>query len=32
VLKEEWFRSIKMQEGEFWKEIEEAEEFMEEEV
>ena len=32
VLKEEWFRSIKIQEGEFWKEIEEAEEFMEEEV
>jgi len=32
VLKEEWFRNIKMQEEEFWKEIEEAEEFMEKEV
>jgi len=32
VLKEEWFRNIKTQEGEFWKEIEEAEEFTEEEV
>jgi len=32
VLKEEWFRNITTQEGEFWKEIEEAEEFTEEEV
>jgi len=32
VLKEEWFRNITTQEGEFWKEIEEAEEFAEEEV
>jgi len=32
VLKEEWFRNIMTQEGEFWKEIEEAEEFTEEEV
>jgi len=32
VLKEEWFRNIMTQEGEFWKEIEEAEEFAEEEV
>jgi len=32
LLKGEWFRSIVTQEGEFWKEIEEAEEFIEEEV
>jgi len=32
VLKEEWFRNLMIQEGEFWKEIEEAEEFTEEEV
>jgi len=32
VLKKEWFRNIMTQEGEFWKEIEEAEEFVEEEV
>ena len=30
VLKEEWFRNLMIQEGEFWKEVEEAEEFMEE--
>jgi len=32
VLKEEWFRSLTTQKGGFWKEIEEAEEFVEEEV
>ena len=32
MLKEEWFRNLTIQEGEFWKEIEEAEEFTEEEV
>jgi len=32
LLKGEWFRSIMIQEGEFWKEVEEAEEFIEEEV
>ena len=32
VLKEEWFRNLMIQEGEFWKEIEKAEEFTEEEV
>ena len=32
VLKEEQFRNITTQEGEFWKEIEEAEEFTEEKV
>jgi len=32
VLKEEWFQSLMTQKGEFWKEIEEAEEFVEEEV
>ena len=32
VLKEEQFRSLMTQKGEFWKEIEEAEEFVEEEV
>jgi len=32
VLKEKWFQSLTTQEGEFWKEIEEAEEFVEEEV
>ena len=32
MLKEEWFRSLTTQKGEFWKEIEEAEEFVEEEV
>jgi len=31
-LKEEWFKSLTTQEGEFWKEIEEAEEFIEEKV
>ena len=30
VLKEEWFRNLTIQEGEFWKEVEEAEEFTEE--
>jgi len=32
LLKEEWFRNVVTQKGEFWKEIEEAEEFIEEEV
>jgi len=32
LLKGEWFRSIKTQEGELWKEIEKAEEFIEEKV
>jgi len=32
VLKEEWFRNLTIQKGEFWKEIKEAEEFMEEKV
>ena len=32
VLKEEWFRNLTIQEEEFWKEVEEAEEFIEEEV
>jgi len=32
VLKEEWFRNLTIQEGEFWKEIEKAKEFMEKEV
>jgi len=32
VLKEEWFRNLTIQEGEFWKEIEEVEEFTEKEV
>jgi len=32
VLKKEWFRNLTIQEEEFWKEIEEAEEFIEEEV
>jgi len=32
LLKEKRFRSIIMNEGEFWKEIEEAEEFVEEEI
>ena len=32
VLKEEQFRNLTIQEREFWKEVEEAEEFMEEEV
>ena len=32
MLKKEWFRNITTQEGEFWKEIEEAKEFAEEEV
>jgi len=32
LLKGEWFRSIVTQEGKFWKEIEEVEEFIEEEV
>ena len=30
VLKKEWFRNIMTQEGEFWKEIEEVKEFVEE--
>ena len=32
LLKGEWFRNIITQEGKFWKEIKEAEEFIEEEV
>ena len=32
VLKEEWFRNLMIQKEEFWKEIEEAKEFIEEEV
>jgi len=32
VLKEEWFRNLTIQEGEFWKEIEEVEKFMKKEV
>jgi len=32
LLKGKWFRSIVTQEGKFWKEIEKAEEFIEEEV
>jgi len=32
LLKEERFRSVTMNEGEFWKEIEEAEEFVEKEI
>jgi len=32
VLKEKWFRNLTIQEGEFWKEIEEVEEFMEERI
>ena len=32
MLKEEWFRNLMIQKGEFWKEVEEAEEFTEEEV
>jgi len=32
LLKGEWFRNVVIQEGEFWKEVEEAEEFIEEEV
>ena len=32
VLKEEWFRSLTIQEGGFWKEIGKAEEFVKEEV
>jgi len=32
LLKKELFRSFIMQEGEFWRKIEEAEEFTEEEV
>jgi len=32
LLKGEWFRSVVTQEGEFWKEVEEAKEFIEEEV
>jgi len=31
-LKEEWFQSLTTQREGFWKEIEEAEEFVEEEV
>jgi len=32
LLKEERFRSVTMNKGEFWKEIEEAEEFVKEEI
>jgi len=32
MLKEEWFQSLTTQGGGFWKEIKEAEEFVEEEV
>jgi len=32
VLEEEWFRNLTIQEGEFWKEIEEVEKFMKKEV
>jgi len=32
VLKKKWFRNLTIQEGEFWKEIEKAEEFIEEGV
>ena len=32
LLKGEWFRNVVIQKGEFWREIEEAEEFIEEEV
>ena len=32
VLKEEWFQSLTIQKGEFWEEIEEAEEFVKKEV
>jgi len=32
VLKKEWFRNLMIQEGEFWKEIEEVEEFMKEKM
>jgi len=32
LLKEEWFRSIITQENKLWKEVEKAEEFIEEEV
>jgi len=32
LLKKERFRSVIMNKGEFWKEIEEAEEFVEEEI
>jgi len=32
LLKGEWFRNVVIQRGEFWKEVEEAEEFIEEEV
>jgi len=32
ILKEEWFRNLTTQKGESWKEIEEAEEFIEKEV
>jgi len=32
VLKEEWFRNLTIQEREFWKEIEETEEFIEKKV
>jgi len=32
VLKEEWSRNLMIQEGEIWKEVEEAEEFMKEEA
>ena len=32
MLKEEWFQSLTIQKGEFWEEIEEAEEFVKKEV
>jgi len=32
LLKGEWFRNVVTQKGEFWKKVEEAEEFIEEEV
>jgi len=32
VLKKEWFRNLTIQEGEFWKEVEEVEKFIEKEV
>jgi len=32
LLKGEWFRIVVIQKGEFWREVEEAEEFIEEEV
>jgi len=32
LLKGKWFRNVVIQKGEFWREVEEAEEFIEEEV